>query len=58
MTSDAELLVAATAGDPDAYAEFFRRHVDAITSYAVRRCATADDVADVVARIRALMGAG
>lgn len=47
--SDAELLTASSAGSADAYSLFFRRHVDAITRYAVRRCANAEDVADLVA---------
>jgi RNA polymerase sigma-70 factor (ECF subfamily) len=47
--SDAKLLTASSAGSGDAYSEFFRRHVDAITRYAVRRCANPEDVADLVA---------
>ena len=46
--SDAELLRASSAGSADAYSIFFRRHVDAITRYAVRRCLNPDDVADLV----------
>lgn len=46
--SDAELLVASSAGSAEAYSVFFRRHVDPITRYAVRRCASPDDVADLV----------
>ncbi len=46
--SDAELLVASSAGSAEAYSVFFRRHADAITRYAVRRCAGPDDVADLV----------
>ncbi|HEY7468627.1 MAG TPA: RNA polymerase sigma factor [Acidimicrobiia bacterium] len=45
---DAELLVASSAGSAEAYSVFFRRHVSAITRYAVRRCANPDDVADLV----------
>jgi RNA polymerase sigma-70 factor, ECF subfamily len=46
--SDAELLRASAAGSADAYSVFFRRHVNAITRYAVRRCANPEDVADLV----------
>lgn len=45
---DAELLVASSAGSAEAYSVFFRRHADAITRYAVRRCSSPDDVADLV----------
>lgn len=47
--SDADLLAAASAGSADAYSVFFRRHADAITRYAVRRCTNPEDVADLVA---------
>jgi RNA polymerase sigma factor (sigma-70 family) len=47
--SDADLLAAAAEGDCDAYGTFFRRHSRAVTSYAVRRCDNAEDVADLVA---------
>jgi RNA polymerase sigma-70 factor, ECF subfamily len=46
--SDADLLRASAAGSADAYSVFFRRHVNAITRYAVRRCANPEDVADLV----------
>ena len=46
--SDAELLRASSAGSAEAYSVFFRRHVAAITRYAVRRCPNPDDVADLV----------
>ncbi|MDX1448189.1 MAG: sigma-70 family RNA polymerase sigma factor [Acidimicrobiia bacterium] len=46
--SDADLLAAAAEGDGEAYGAFFRRHSRAVTSYAVRRCDNADDVADLV----------
>ncbi len=46
--SDAELLVAASEGSQEAFAEFFRQHVRAVTGFAIRRCTTADDVADAV----------
>lgn len=47
--SDGELLAAAACGDGDAYAAFFRRHVRAVTGYALRRCDNPEDVADLVA---------
>jgi RNA polymerase sigma factor (sigma-70 family) len=47
--TDAELLAASSAGSTDAYSMFFRRHVDSITRYAVRRCPNPEDVADLVA---------
>ena len=47
--TDAELLLAAADGDGDAYAVLFRRHVRAITAYAVRRCANSEEVSDLVA---------
>jgi len=46
--SDAELLRASSAGSAEAYSVFFRRHVNAITRYAVRRSPNPDDVADLV----------
>ena len=42
-------MAAAADGDGEAFGLFFRRHVRAVTSYAVRRCDNADDVADLVA---------
>lgn len=47
--TDHELLVEAANGNGDAYGVFFRRHVRAITSYAVRRCNNSEEVADLVA---------
>jgi RNA polymerase sigma factor (sigma-70 family) len=47
--SDADLLADAADGDGEAYGAFFRRHSRAVTSYAVRRCDNAEDVADLVA---------
>ena len=46
--SDADLLRASAAGSADAYSVFFRRHANAITRYAVRRCTNPEDVADLV----------
>lgn len=58
--NDAELLTAAADGDAHAYSVFFRRHVDAVTRYAVRRCNGPDDVADLVGEcfLIALQAAG
>lgn len=58
--SDAELLSAATDGDDQAFSLFFRRHVDAVTRYGFRRCATPEDVADLVGEcfLIALQAAG
>jgi len=46
---DAALLTAASNGDADSFAAFFRRHVSPVTLYGVRRCSDPDDVADLVA---------
>ena len=43
---DAELL--RQSPDPDAVEAFYRRHVDTVMRFAVRRCATPEDVADLV----------
>ncbi|MGH8927501.1 MAG: RNA polymerase sigma factor [Acidimicrobiia bacterium] len=48
-STDAALLTAASRGDPDAFAMFFRRHVSPVTLYGVRRCSDPDDVGDLVA---------
>ncbi len=47
--TDHELLTDAADGNGEAYGVFFRRHVRAITSYAVRRCNNSEEVADLVA---------
>jgi RNA polymerase sigma-70 factor (ECF subfamily) len=59
QSSDADLLRAAAAGDGDAFAALFRRHEAAVKRFAMRRCASADDVADLVADtfLAALRGA-
>ena len=49
MRTDGELLAGAARGDGDAFAAFFRRHEAVVTRFAIRRCGTADDVADAVA---------
>ena len=46
--TDAELLTLAADGDEEAYAAFFRRHVNAVTGFAVRRAQRADEVADIL----------
>ena len=47
--SDAELL-AALPDDIEAFEAFYRRHVRRVTTFAAGRCASAEDVADVVAQ--------
>jgi RNA polymerase sigma-70 factor (ECF subfamily) len=47
--SDAALL-ASLAHDKAAFEAFYRRHVRRVTTFAAGRCATAEDVADVVAQ--------
>lgn len=50
VPDDATLL--ATLGqDPDAFERFYRRHVERVTGFAVRRCGSADEVADLVAAV-------
>ena len=58
--SDSDLLASTVAGDADAFATFYRRHVGAVTGFAVRLGATSDDVADIVSEtfIVALTRAG
>lgn len=47
--TDCELLARAAAGDAEAYAAFFRRHVAAVTRYGIRRCDNAEQVAELIA---------
>lgn len=47
--SDAEVLAAVAAGDADALGVLWRRHAAAVVGFCIRRCATADDVADAAA---------
>jgi RNA polymerase sigma factor (sigma-70 family) len=47
--TDAQLLAVAT-DDVSAFEELYRRHVCRVTAFATRRCASAEDVADVVAQ--------
>jgi RNA polymerase sigma factor (sigma-70 family) len=46
---DRELMLA-LSGDVGAFEVFYRRHVGRVSAYAARRCASAADVADVVAQ--------
>jgi RNA polymerase sigma factor (sigma-70 family) len=48
LPADAELLVGART-DPDQFAELYRRTVDSVMGYVVRRCTNPADVADLVA---------
>jgi RNA polymerase sigma-70 factor (ECF subfamily) len=42
-------LLSAASSDPDAFAEFYRRRVGSLVSFAARRCASPEEVADLVA---------
>ena len=46
--TDAELIGASRTGDPDAYAELYRRHVDAARAAARALCRNRSDADDVV----------
>ena len=46
--SDAELIAAHCAGDPDAFGELFRRHRDRMWAVAVRTCGDREMAADAV----------
>jgi RNA polymerase sigma-70 factor (ECF subfamily) len=46
--SDAELITAHCAGDPDAFGELFRRHRDRMWAVAVRTCGDREMAADAV----------
>ena len=46
--SDADLLAAHCAGDPDAFGELFRRHRDRMWAVAVRTCGDGEIAADAV----------
>ena len=50
MTEDLsdEHLLLVMAEDPDAFEQFYLRHIDKVMGFAVRRCANPDDVADLV----------
>jgi RNA polymerase sigma factor (sigma-70 family) len=47
--TDDRLLSATSRGDGDAFAAFFRRHEPAVARFAIRRCDSADEVADAIA---------
>jgi RNA polymerase sigma factor (sigma-70 family) len=47
--TDQELLAATAAGDGEAFAVFWRRHTKAVMALGIHRCATSEDVADLVA---------
>jgi RNA polymerase sigma-70 factor (ECF subfamily) len=46
--TDAELLAATAAGDPEAFGCFYRRHEALVLAYGIHRCTNASDVADLV----------
>jgi hypothetical protein len=46
--TDQELLAATAAGDGEAFAMFWRRHTTAVMAFGIHRCATSEDVADLV----------
>jgi RNA polymerase sigma factor (sigma-70 family) len=47
--TDQELLAATAAGDGEAFATFWRRHISTVMAFGIHRCASSDDVADLVA---------
>jgi hypothetical protein len=47
--TDQDLLAATAAGDGDAFAMFWRRHLRIVMGFGIHRCATSEDVADLVA---------
>jgi RNA polymerase sigma factor (sigma-70 family) len=48
-TASDDALLASLGRDPEALAEFYRRHVGRVVGFAARRCTRPADVADVVA---------
>jgi RNA polymerase sigma-70 factor (ECF subfamily) len=46
--TDGELLAATARGDAEAFGRFYRRHERRVLGYAIRHCANASDVADLV----------
>lgn len=48
--SDEDLLLV-MAEDPDAFEQFYLRHIDKVMGFAVRRCANPEDVADLVSAV-------
>jgi RNA polymerase sigma factor (sigma-70 family) len=47
--TDRELLAATAAGDGEAFAMFWRRHMSTVMAFGIHRCASSEDVADLVA---------
>src|SRR5918994_942191 len=47
--TDQELLAATAAGDGEAFAMFWRRHTSTVMAFGIHRCASSEDVADLVA---------
>ncbi|HJU02658.1 MAG TPA: sigma-70 family RNA polymerase sigma factor [Actinomycetes bacterium] len=47
--TDQELLAATAAGDGEAFAMFWRRHMSTVMAFGIHRCASSEDVADLVA---------
>ena len=47
--TDHELLAATAAGDGEAFAIFWRRHTPTVMAFGIHRCASSEDVADLVA---------
>jgi RNA polymerase sigma factor (sigma-70 family) len=47
--TDQELLAATAAGDGEAFAMFWRRHTRTVMAFGIHRCASSEDVADLVA---------
>jgi RNA polymerase sigma factor (sigma-70 family) len=47
--TDQDLLAATAAGDGDAFATFWRRHLRIVVGFGIHHCATSEDVADLVA---------
>ena len=47
--TDQELLAATAAGDGEAFAVFWRRHTSTVMAFGIHRCASSEDVADLVA---------
>jgi RNA polymerase sigma-70 factor (ECF subfamily) len=58
VTGDEELVAAARAGDGEAFAAFYRRHVTDITAYLRRRVATPELAFDLTAETFAAAAAG
>ena len=47
--TDRELLAATAAGDGGAFAMFWRRYASTVMAFGIHRCASSEDVADLVA---------